>query len=57
VAVLVALALYHLVFDELDFPENLPFQYALAVIAAGSLGVFSWYSAKKPRHAKAMQNI
>jgi hypothetical protein len=51
VALLVALAWYHLVFDELDFPENLPFQYALAVLAAGSLAVFIWQNLKRP-HAR-----
>ena len=49
VALLVALAWYHLVFDELDFPENLPFQYALAVLVAGSLVVFVWQNLKPTR--------
>ena len=42
VAALVALAVYHLVFDELDFAQNLPLQYVLAVVATGSLAVFVW---------------
>lgn len=40
VAALVALAVYHLLFDTLDFAQNLQFQYVLAVAAAGSLAVF-----------------
>jgi membrane-associated phospholipid phosphatase len=42
VAVLLCLALYHLLADELDFAENLPFQYALALVVAGSLLAFGW---------------
>lgn len=40
VAVLVALALYSLLTQELDFAENQPLQYALAVVAAASLLAF-----------------
>jgi branched-subunit amino acid transport protein len=46
VAVLVALAVYHLLCEELDFAENLPFQYVLAVVATGSLAVFTWQKFK-----------
>jgi len=40
VAALVALALYHLLTQELDFAENQPMQYLLAVVAAASLLAF-----------------
>jgi branched-subunit amino acid transport protein len=46
VAVLVALAVYHLLCEELDFAENLPFQYVLAVVATGALAVFTWQNFK-----------
>lgn len=42
VAALVALAVYHLLCEELDFAENQPAQYVLAVVAEGSLVVFVW---------------
>jgi membrane-associated phospholipid phosphatase len=42
VAVLVALAVYHLLCEELDFAENQPVQYVLAVVAVGSLVAFAW---------------
>lgn len=40
VAVLVALAVYHLLAEELDFAENQPFQVVLALVAIASLAVF-----------------
>ena len=44
VAVLLLLAVYHLLAEELDFAENLPFQGALALVTVVSLGVFGWRS-------------
>jgi membrane-associated phospholipid phosphatase len=46
VAALVALAVYHLLFDTLDFAENLPFQYVLAVVATGAIAAFAWRNFK-----------
>jgi membrane-associated phospholipid phosphatase len=46
VAALVALAVYHLLFDTLDFAQNLPFQYVLAVVAGGALAAFAWRNFK-----------
>ena len=46
VAALVALAVYHLLCEELDFAENLPFQYVLAVVSTGSVVVFAWQNFK-----------
>lgn len=40
VAALVALALYHLLTEPLDFEENLPAQYGVALVAALSLAAF-----------------
>ncbi|WP_168224684.1 phosphatase PAP2 family protein [Rhodoferax aquaticus] len=42
VGVLLALACYHMVFDELDFPENWVLQNILAVVTAASLLAFVW---------------
>jgi membrane-associated phospholipid phosphatase len=47
VAVLLAVAVYHLLFESLDFSENLPFQYLLAAMVAASLAVF----VRQNRHA------
>ncbi|OYT91908.1 MAG: PA-phosphatase [Burkholderiales bacterium PBB3] len=44
VALLLLLAVYHLLAEELDFAENLPFQGALALVAVVSLAVFGWRS-------------
>ena len=44
VAVLLLLAVYHLLAEELDFAENHPFQGALALVAVVSLAVFAWRS-------------
>jgi len=41
VAVLVALAVYHLVGEQLDFSENAPLQTALAMLAVASLVMFA----------------
>ncbi len=49
VAVLLALTLYTLLFDTLDFDENLPFQYLLAVVVAGSLAGFVWQNFKSKK--------
>ena len=40
VATLVALAVYHLLTEPLDFAENQPTQYGLALLAVGSLLAF-----------------
>jgi membrane-associated phospholipid phosphatase len=40
VAGLLAVAVYHLLFEALDFAENLPFQYLLAAMVVASLAVF-----------------
>ena len=40
VALLVLVALYHLLFDQLDFAENQPLQYLLAALTTASLLVF-----------------
>ena len=44
VAVLMLLALYHLLAEELDFAENHGFQGVLALVTAVSLGLFGWRS-------------
>jgi membrane-associated phospholipid phosphatase len=44
VALLLVLAVYHLGWTELDFPENLPLQYLLALVVVGSLVVFVFRS-------------
>ena len=41
-AVLVALSVYHLLTEELDFAENQPAQIVLSVVAALSLLVYAW---------------
>jgi membrane-associated phospholipid phosphatase len=46
VAVLVAIAVFHLVTDELDFAENLPLQWCVAAVAVVSLLAFAMRSAK-----------
>ncbi len=46
VAALVALALYHLVSEELDFAENAPLQWLIACVAAASLLAFAMRNAK-----------
>jgi membrane-associated phospholipid phosphatase len=40
VALLLAVAAYHLLADALDFAESLPFQYLLAAVVAATLAVF-----------------
>jgi branched-subunit amino acid transport protein len=40
VAVLLAVTVYHLLTEELDFAENLPLQYLLAGVVVVSLGAF-----------------
>lgn len=55
VAALVALAVYHLLSDELDFAENLPFQYVLALGATASLLAFAWQNFKQPKPAQASE--
>jgi membrane-associated phospholipid phosphatase len=49
VAALLCLALYHLLAEELDFAENLPLQYALALVVVGSLMAFGWQNVKNNR--------
>jgi len=49
VAVLLCLALYHLLADELDFAENQPFKYALALVVVGSLIAFGWQNVKSKK--------
>lgn len=49
VACFVALAVYHLIAEELDFAENQPLQWVLAVVALLSLGAFvvqNWRATK-----------
>ena len=46
VAVLVALAVYHLTTEALDFDENQPVQWVLAVVAAASLLAFAMRSVR-----------
>ena len=46
VAVLLAFAAYHLLFEELDFAENRPAQYLLALVVTGSLLAFVWQNIK-----------
>ena len=46
VAVLVAVAVFQLVTEELDFAENLPLQWCIAVVATGYLLAFAKRSAK-----------
>ena len=46
-SLLLAVAVYHLLFEALDFSENLPFQYLLAAMVAASLAVF----VRQNRHA------
>lgn len=41
VAILQMVAVYHLVSEELDFAENLPMQYVLAVVVVASLSMFA----------------
>lgn len=40
VALLLAVAVYHLLSETLDFAENQPFQYLLAAVVVATLGVF-----------------
>jgi membrane-associated phospholipid phosphatase len=40
VALLLAVTVYHLMSDALDFAENQPFQYLLAAVVVATLGVF-----------------
>jgi hypothetical protein len=50
VALLVALALYHLLAEGLDFEEGLPVQYVVAGITAVSLIAFArqnWFALKQ----------
>jgi membrane-associated phospholipid phosphatase len=49
VAVLVAVAVFHLLTEELDFAENLPFQWGVAVLSLVSLLAFAMRSAKALR--------
>lgn len=51
VAVLLALALYSLLFDTLDFEENVPFQYLLAGVVAVSLAAFVWQNFQNKKGA------
>jgi hypothetical protein len=46
VAALVAVALYHLVSEELDFAENAPLQWLVAFVAAASLLAFAMRNAR-----------
>ena len=52
VACLVALAVYHLLAEQLDFAENQPAQWVLAVVALGSLCVFAWQNWRLVRAGK-----
>jgi membrane-associated phospholipid phosphatase len=49
VAMLVAVAVFHLLTDELDFAENLPLQWGVAAVAVVSLLAFAMRSAKALR--------
>jgi hypothetical protein len=40
VALLLAVTVYHLLSEALDFAENQPFQYLLAAVVVATLGVF-----------------
>jgi len=46
VAALVAVAVYHLITDELDFAENRPLQLVVAAVASASLLVFAMRNAR-----------
>ena len=45
-AALVAVAVYHLITDELDFAENWPLQLVVAAVASASLLVFAMRNAR-----------
>ncbi|MBC7916482.1 MAG: phosphatase PAP2 family protein [Rhodoferax sp.] len=51
VALLQAVALYHLLTEELDFSENLPLQYVLAGVVVVSLVLFVRQNVAQPRNA------
>jgi membrane-associated phospholipid phosphatase len=49
VALLVAMSVYHLIFEELGFVENMPLQMLLAVVTVASLGAFVWRNVRALR--------